>query len=320
MMVACTQDASGADPQAPRLAFPLACRIGETCEVQNYVDRDPGPGAKDYHCGAQTYDGHKGVDIRLLDMAAQARGVDVLVAAPGRVARLRDGMADVSIRAPNAPSITGRECGNAVVVEHGGGWETQYCHLARGSVRVKVGDTVTAGQLLARVGLSGSTEFPHLHLSVSHAGQTVDPFAPEAGPRNACKADGPMWAAGAAKVLGYKRGAVLNAGFAGGAVSMEAVEAGRIAPPNAASPALVAYARTIGLEAGDEVELTLTSPQGAVLATNRLPPLDRPKAQHLMFVGQKRPATGWSRGDYTSELRVHRAGKVVMTRRSSQRL
>ena len=38
----------------PALAFPLACQIGRTCEVQHYVDRDPGPGVRDYKCGRRT--------------------------------------------------------------------------------------------------------------------------------------------------------------------------------------------------------------------------------------------------------------------------
>ena len=37
-----------------------------------------------------------------------------------------------------------------VVIDHGGGWETQSCHLARGSIRVKVGQAVAAGQPIAR--------------------------------------------------------------------------------------------------------------------------------------------------------------------------
>jgi hypothetical protein len=100
--------ARAADPP-PSLNFPLACKIGISCEVQNYVDRDPGPGAADYRCSSETYDKHNGVDIRVLDMAAQRRGVDVLAAAPGRVARLRDGRPDISIKDPNAPPLNGQD-------------------------------------------------------------------------------------------------------------------------------------------------------------------------------------------------------------------
>ena len=33
------------------LSLPVDCVPGETCHFQNYVDRDPGPGAADYRCG-----------------------------------------------------------------------------------------------------------------------------------------------------------------------------------------------------------------------------------------------------------------------------
>jgi hypothetical protein len=94
------------------LAFPVDCQIGRTCEVQNYMDRDPGPGAKDYRCGTETYESHGGVDIRLLDMAAQQAGVNVLAATPGRVSRLRDGIADISIKTVGPAAVSGQECGN----------------------------------------------------------------------------------------------------------------------------------------------------------------------------------------------------------------
>src|SRR5689334_2100587 len=117
----------------PSLSFPLACTLGKTCEIQHYVDRDPGPGTRDYRCGPQTYEGHSGIDIRLMDMAAQRRGVSVLAAAPGRVVRLRDGVVERVIGQPGAADVNSQECGNGVVIDHGGGWETQYCHMAKDS-------------------------------------------------------------------------------------------------------------------------------------------------------------------------------------------
>src|SRR5262245_54231939 len=111
------------------LALPLACEIGKTCFVHNYVDSDTSPKWKDYRCGQQTYDGHDGTDIRVLSMEEQRAGVDVLAAAPGTVIGTRDGVADVSIREGSADSIKGRECGNGVLLRHEGGWVTQYCHM-----------------------------------------------------------------------------------------------------------------------------------------------------------------------------------------------
>ena len=304
--------AAGEGP--PSLGFPLACRIGVSCEVQNYVDRDPGPSAQDYRCGPETYEKHNGVDIRLLDLAAQRRGVAVLAAAAGRVARLRDGMADISVTAPGAVPPTGQECGNGVVIDHGGGWETQYCHMARGSLLVKAGQTVAAGAPLGRVGLSGATEYPHLHVTVRHGQSVVDPFAPGAGTLNACKADQPLWSREALMQLAYKPGAVLNAGFAAGPVKMGDLEAGDVAPPGPAAPYLVAYGRGINLRAGDVVGLELRAPGGQVLAKSQLAPLAGNMAQHLAYIGAKRPAVGWAAGRYQARYQVLRDGKAVLSR------
>src|SRR4051812_44563995 len=155
-----------AQESAPVLSFPVACEIGVTCFVQNYVDHDSGSGAKDYRCGALTYDGHDGTDIRLPNLAAMRKGVAVVAAADGVVRARRDGMDDVSIRDAGASAVKGREAGNGVVIDHGNGWQTQYAHMRKGSILVKPRNRVSAGQALGLVGLSGDTEFPHLHFTV----------------------------------------------------------------------------------------------------------------------------------------------------------
>lgn len=302
----------------PKLAFPMACVPGRSCEIQHYVDRDPGPGVRDYRCGVQTYEGHNGIDIRVPDMAAQRRGVDVLAAAPGRVSRLRDGVADISIRAPGAPAVANQECGNGVVVDHGDGWETQYCHMARGSLRVKQGDAVVAGAPLGRVGLSGNTEFPHLHFTVRRAGVVVDPFAPTPGA--ACGVQAGLWTAQAQGAMTYRQGAVLNAGFATGPVSLEQAETGEIAAPGRTAPWMVIYVRSIGLQAGDETEMDLRGPDGASLAHARARPLDRWKATWLSLIGKRTPAGGWPPGVYVADYKVWRQGKVAITRRFELKL
>ncbi|MES3026870.1 MAG: M23 family metallopeptidase [Pseudomonadota bacterium] len=299
----------------PRLAFPAACEIGKTCEVQNFVDRDPGPGAKDYRCGSQTYQDHGGVDIRLRDMAAQAAGVNVLAAAPGRVARLRDGVIDISVKAPDAPPLAGQDCGNGVVIDLGDGWEAQYCHLAQGSVMVRQGDQVVTGQPIARIGLSGNTEYPHLHLTLRKAGAMVDPFAPDmaAGTCAVGGAGDGLWAPGAAKAMAYKPGAVLNAGFAAAPLTMEAIEAGGISAPTRQSPMLIAYVRAINLQGGDIQKLAIKTPDGAVLTNATQPALDRAKAQYMFFTGKRAPEGGWKPGTYSATYSVQRGGKDVIT-------
>jgi len=53
--------------------------------------------------------------------------------------------------------------GNHVVIRHGDGMFSILGHVKQGSVMVKAGDVVKAGQTVAAVGNSGTSMFPHLH-------------------------------------------------------------------------------------------------------------------------------------------------------------
>jgi len=312
---ACSPRDSAAVDETPRigpeLVLPVDCVLGQTCEIQNYVDRDPGPGAQDYFCATRSYQDHNGVDFRIPNLAAQRAGVDVLAAAAGRVSRLRNGVPDVSVRTVGLAAVDGTECGNGVVIDHGDGWETQYCHLAQGSLVVGEGDEVEAGQPLGRIGLSGQTEYPHLHFTVRRDGAVIDPFAPEAG-ADVCEARGALWSREAGDRMVYRRGAVLNFGFASGAVSMESVEEAVIPQASGSAPALVAYVRAIGLEAGDVQHLKVTAPNGDLVAETRIDPLDRAKAQYLLYAGRRTPAEGWTTGTYRAEYWVERGGRRAL--------
>jgi hypothetical protein len=299
-----------ASPAPPVLAWPVACRVGTTCEIQHYVDVDPSPAAEDYRCGNRTYDAHDGVDIRLPDLAAERRGVAVLAAADGRVQGIRDGMADGQMRASGAASVRNTECGNGVILVHQGGFASQYCHMAKGSVKVKAGDVVKAGQPLGAVGMSGLAEFPHLHFTLRQNDRPVDPFAYGAVP-GTCTGGRSLWA----QTPAYKDRAVLNVGFAAGPLTMDAVEDGAAAAaPGADLPFMVAYGRAIGLKAGDVQTLEVRGPDGAVVILNRAEPLPRDQAQRLLFAGKRKPAGGWPKGRYAGRYSVSAGGKVVLSR------
>jgi murein DD-endopeptidase MepM/ murein hydrolase activator NlpD len=75
--------------------------------------------------------------------------------------------------------------GWAVWISHPNGLETRYLHLMPGSILVKKGDVVAAGQQIARVGHSGLERVPayvgklkvvaHLHFEVRKDGKAMDP-------------------------------------------------------------------------------------------------------------------------------------------------
>lgn len=96
---------------------------------------------------------HAGIDL------LAPRGTPVMAAGPGTV------------------TWAGRRAGGwgrLVVVRHPDGVRTLYAHLA--SIDVRVGDEVSGGAILGRVGSSGDATGPHLHFEVRVRGAAIDPL------------------------------------------------------------------------------------------------------------------------------------------------
>ena len=294
--------APGAEPGKPSLGLPLACTIQKTCWVANYIDVDSSRGARDFRCKSRTYDRHDGVDFAIRDRGVMTKGVPVLASAAGVVKNVRDGMTDVAIGDANSRShIQGRECGNGVVIDHAGGWQTQYCHLRQGSVRVKPGERVAAGASIGLVGLSGQTEFPHLHLAVRHNGGIVDPFTARPMQAGCGKDAQPMWRNDLN--LGYETVALYNAGFAAGTPDLDAIRNGDRTdgpfPVNA--PALVLWVDMLGVEVGDQLRFHLTDPPGQAIL-EREQQIEKTQARRFVYVGKRRTSNAWAAGTYTGEV------------------
>ena len=105
--------------------------------------------------GARTL--HAGADLAAVD------GHPIYAAADGIVV----------IAGPSS----GGNTGYMVAIDHGGGVQTRYVHPWPNGILVRVGETVTAGQQVARVGSSGNSTGPHLHFEVRVNGTPVDPIA-----------------------------------------------------------------------------------------------------------------------------------------------
>ena len=98
--------------------------------------------------------------------SSQHQGVDLAAPQNSHVRAIIDGT--VVFAGPHAGY------GNLVTIEHRNGFASLYAHL--GEIKVKVGQHVSAGTLIGRVGKSGLATGPHLHFEWRKSGRAVDPL------------------------------------------------------------------------------------------------------------------------------------------------
>lgn len=92
-------------------------------------------------------------------------GQDILAVADGTVVNLQDGMPDnkVGELPPKNIVLLG---GNYMVLDLHNGYYAFYAHMIPGTQTVKMGDNVTAGQVIGKLGSSGNSDAPHLHFHI----------------------------------------------------------------------------------------------------------------------------------------------------------
>ena len=90
---------------------------------------------------------------------------EIIAPAAGRVVYARNDIPDGTVMAAflKLPHAKEAIAGNLVVIDHGNNEFSIFCHMHFGSVRVKTGDVVSAGEPIGVLGSAGSPGFPHLH-------------------------------------------------------------------------------------------------------------------------------------------------------------
>jgi hypothetical protein len=286
---------------------PLKCKLDQNCWIINVPDAEAdAKKALDHRCGLRTYNGHKGTDFAIRDFRAIDTGADVIAVGPGLVTAARDGTNEYFKQSPATRKLIGRKaCGNGVIIEHKGGWESQYCDLRKGSVVVKLGDRVKRGAVLGKVGMSGRTEFPHVHIEFRVDGKTIDPFTGEAVGAGCKRPQRPIWKAN--EGVRYPGFALYAAGFTDHTPSGDRVRSSARSPISMArhAPALVLWAAMFGVQRGDVLKLRILDPAGSAVAVREVR-LDRSQAWRMEASGRKMPVSGWQAGGWKGEAVLQR--------------
>jgi hypothetical protein len=101
-------------------------------------------------------------------------GKPVVAVADATVVAARDGLPD-NVPGhneefhPAVPITVGTVAGNTITLDLGSGQFAYYCHLQPDSVRVKAGERVRRGQVVALIGSSGDAREPHLHFEITNS-------------------------------------------------------------------------------------------------------------------------------------------------------
>ncbi len=278
---------------AIELSLPAQCDLGTTCFMQQYPDMDAGAGTADPLCGSQSYDGHKGTDLRILSLKDMEKGYAVIAVADGKVLRVRDGETDHLVETEeDRVKISGKECGNGLVMQLEDGYEVQYCHLRKGSLAVKPGTDVRKGDRLGDVGSSGLAQFPHVHITVSRNGETLDPLTGRKlseGCTQTFQQNASLFSPVIVEKLDLKKPDILASGLAGKPIDHQSlVNDGPPPQVSSSDGVFVAWSWFANLRKGDVIKLVLKDDKGNILVDHTSKPLDRDKATYSAFAGRKR--------------------------------
>ena len=282
---------------AIELDMPIDCTIGVNCLIQNYVDAEPDENARDFACGPLAYNGHQGTDFRLRNQAEISKGYNALAAAPGQIVSVINDRPDHDFTDYNEDPLG---CGNAVMINHGGGWVSQYCHLANGSIPVTEGQNVETGDVLGKVGSSGGTSFPHLHYAIRRFGATINPFT-GVSPVG-CKAPKakPLWKP--ETKLSYQPTALIGFGVTGQFPSLQIVQTDHelLTPPQGDTMPVYVWFHLLGARKGDSIRLMAFDSNGRPFASE-LFKVEQDQTIYLANIGltpEDLDLTHWPPGKY----------------------
>lgn len=292
-------------------SLPIDCQIGENCWVMNYVDFIPNDNKQsDPACLGRTYNGHRGTDFAILDEKTMKNGVNVITPLDGTVTKIRNGEPDQWSTQEQLDEIkrARKECGNAVLINHGNSVQTIYCHMKNNSITVKLNQAVKAGDKIGEVGLSGLTEFPHLHFGVLKGDEIIDPFT---GRNNLKACDGSKKSLWKKEIgLTYQPFTIQSLGFSDEIPELKKLD--RNSTPkqiiSTNTKIFTFWATLFGVRENDLIILEIKDPNGKIFASNEIKQ-DKIRAKQFYYIGKDLKNKRLAEGAYTGHIKIMRENK-----------
>jgi len=307
---------------AQDMAFPLVCEPGRTCFILNYPDLNAAAGkAQDYACGPSASDGDLFLRLALPDATMIGMNVLVLAAADGVVEDASDGISDRMVASKAEVPAGTLNCGNGIVIDHGMGWQTAYCHLKKGSIAVREGERVVKGQAIAAAGQSGLATWPQLGFAIRKGGYLVDPITGQTQEEGCGFKERPVIAL-PPEFMRYQPASIVTMGF-----SLNVVNRNDIAYGSAARYATISrderrinlWAMAMGVHKDDKIEVRIRDPRGRTFHHQEII-ADGDYERLPINAGRERGYIGWRQGEYVGSVSITRVVKnkpVTVTRQVS---
>lgn len=137
----------------------LVSNGGRTKETNNH-NRPPDMGPQNQLYAYDFRMDNDGKEKKLIDFPVF--GKEVLAPGSGIVVQIINGSIDIEIGERDRSVGVG----NAVIIDHRNGEYSLLCHFKHNSIKVKVGDKVTQGDVLGLCGNTGNTTQPHIHFNL----------------------------------------------------------------------------------------------------------------------------------------------------------
>lgn len=293
-----------------KILFPLECELGKSCWISSLPRHYVQDKYLDFRCGSITYKNNDGTDIALKDIKQMQQGVSVIAPISGIVEVKQDDIIDISAKDIGNKSAKGKECGNEIVISNDE-MLIQLCHLKNKSIRVNVGDKIKAGDIIGKVGLSGSTEYPHLHMSVRDKSDTrereIDPFY---GAQSDCGLKPQsLWSNPELMEKQATTGLIYNYGFAFENITLERSISGDYTYLQPEYPAtFIAFVDIFSVNKGDKLTISILDARNNVLA-KREHEFAKYQTRYFLFV-EKKLRGERLRGNYSLVVKYkHASGK-----------